>query len=388
MGHIYAVLGAGRQGVAAAYDMARFGDADSVILADVDGSLAETAARRVNELLDSAVAASAQVDVADKAGLIEFLRPVDAVLSAVPYRFNLAVARACVASHTHMCDLGGNTDVVWLQVALNDQAQAAGVSIVPDCGLQPGMGNTMAVYGMEQMSDPAEVRIWVGGLPLEPRPPFDYLLTFNVEGLTNEYDELSIVLQDGKRVGLPAFEQVEELDFPEPVGRCEAFLTTGGSSTCPWTFEGKLQTYVEKTVRYLGHSQTFRAFRDLGLFGRQPVQVGEVSVAPRDFYHTLLAPKIDFPEDRDVIVLRIEVKGRDNGRDKRVLVDMIDFYDPETGFRAMERTTGWPAAIVAQMQVGGQIELGAIPLEIAVPPVPFLEELRKRQFQLSISVSE
>lgn len=388
MGFNYAVLGAGRQGVAAAYDMVRFGDADSVILADVDPALAKAAATRVNQLLDTDMVSAAQVDVADEASLTEFLRPIDAVLSAVPYRFNLLVTRACVAAHTHMCDLGGNTDVVWSQLALNEQAQAAGVSVVPDCGLQPGMGNTLAVYGMQEMSDPAEARIWVGGLPLEPRPPFDYLLTFNVEGLTNEYDELSIVLQDGKRVGLPAFGGIEELDFPEPVGRCEAFLTTGGTSTCPWTFEGQLKTYVEKTVRYPGHAHAFRAFRDLGLFGREPVQVGEVSVVPRDFYHTLLAPKIDFPEDRDVIVLRVEVKGQHHGQAKTVVVDMIDFHDPETNFRAMERTTGWPAAIVAQMQARGQVQPGAIPLEIAVPPVPFLDEVRKRQFQLSISISE
>jgi lysine 6-dehydrogenase len=387
MSFTYAVLGAGRQGVAAAYDMIRFGDARAVVLVDLDWDLAAGAAERVNRLTGSTLASAAQVDVADARELVAFLEPVNALLSAVPYAFNPTVTRACIASGTHMCDLGGNTDVVWSQLALDAEAQAAGISIVPDCGLQPGMGNTLAVYAMDQMSDPRDVRIWVGGLAQQPRPPFDFLLTFNVEGLTNEYDEMSIVLQDGARVALPAFEGFEEIDFPPPAGRCEAFLTTGGTSTCPWTFEGKLQTYVEKTVRYAGHMTAFRAFRDLGLFGRQPVKVGEAVVAPRDLYHALLQSRIDFPADRDLVVLRVRCDGKDGGHAKSVTLDLMDFHDPATGFRAMERTTGWPAAIVAQMQARGQIDPGAAPLEQAVPPAPFLAELRKRGFELTETIT-
>jgi lysine 6-dehydrogenase len=388
MGYTYAVLGAGRQGVAAAYDMIRFGHAERVILADLDGDLAKAAAQRVNQLTESALVSGVQVDATDVGRLAGFLEPVDALLSAVPYRFNLMIARACVASHTHMCDLGGNTDVVWSQLELDQAAQAAGISIVPDCGLQPGMGNTLAVHAMGQMDDPKDVRIWVGGLAQGPRPPFDFLLTFNIEGLTNEYDERSIVLQDGVRIALRAFEGLEEIDFPAPVGHCEAFLTTGGTSTCPWTFEGKLRTYVEKTVRYPGHMAMFRAFRDLGLFARQPVRVGNDPVVPRELYHTLLQPLIDFPEDRDIVVLRVQCEGQNEGRARRVTLDLMDLYDPTTGFRAMERTTGWPAAIVAQMMARGMVKTGGAPLERAVPPQPFLEELSRRGFNLTETVWE
>jgi lysine 6-dehydrogenase len=387
MSFTYAVLGAGRQGVAAAYDMVRFGDARKVILADQDGNLAAAAAERVNRLTASTVTSAAQVDVTDADRLRDYLEPVDALLSAVPYALNVLVTRACITSKTHLCDLGGNTEVVWQQLALRDEALAAGVSIVPDCGLQPGMGNTLAVHAMAQMSHPRDVRIWVGGLAQDPRPPFDFLLTFNVEGLTNEYDEISIVIQDGARVALPAFDGLETIDFPAPAGRCEAFLTTGGTSTCPWTFAGKLRTYVEKTVRYPGHMATFRAFRDLGLFGRQPVQVGQAVVRPRDLYHALLQPRIDYPEDRDLVVLRVRCDGEDDGHAKSVTLDLMDFYDSETGFRAMERTTGWPAAIVAQLQARGVVHPGAVPLEAAVPPGPFLAEVRKRGFELSETVT-
>jgi lysine 6-dehydrogenase len=388
MPYTYAILGAGRQGVAAAYDMIQFGEPRSVLVADLNGDLAAAAAERVNRLANSHLASGWQVDVTDESQLVSFLKPVDALLSAVPYAFNLGIARACVASRTHMCDLGGNTDVVWSQLALDHQARPAGVSIVPDCGLQPGMGNTLAVYAMGRMDRPQDVRIWVGGLAQEPRPPFGFLLSFNIEGLTNEYDEMSMVLEDSKRVALPAFEGIEEIEFPPPVGRCEAFLTTGGTSTCPWTFEGKLRTYVEKTVRYPGHAATFRAFRDLGLFGRQTVRAGDLAVVPRDVYHALLQPRIEFPEDRDLVVLRVQCDGENAGRSARITLDLMDFHDPVTGFRAMERTTGWPAAIVAQMQARGQVTSGATRLEDAVTPEPFLVELRKRKFSLTETVWE
>lgn len=388
MGYVYAVLGAGRQGVAAAYDMARFGSADAVILADQDGKLAAAAAARVNELTGGSIASAEQVDVRNLQALTAFLSPIDALLSAVPYALNLEVARGCIASGTHMTDLGGNTDVTWSELALNAEARAAGISIVPDCGLQPGMGNTLAVYAMEQMSDPKDVSIYVGGLPLQPRAPFDYLLTFNIEGLTNEYDLESVVLRDGRRVALPAFEGLESLSFPAPVGQCEAFLTTGGTSTCPWSFEGKLRSYVEKTVRYPGHMAAFRAFRDLGLFDRDPLAVGDVRVRPRDLYHALLEPRINFPADQDIVVLRVICRGTDHGRTKAVTVEMMDVYDKVTGFRAMERTTGWPAAIVTQLQARGVIAPGAVPLETSVPTGAFLAELRRRDFQLTETTTE
>jgi lysine 6-dehydrogenase len=388
MSYTYAVLGAGRQGIAAAFDMARFGDADRVVIADRDAALAAAGAERVRALTGHGGIESCAVDVADRDALVALLEPVDALLSAVPYALNLRVARAAIAARTHMCDLGGNTDVTWAELALHEEACEAGISIVPDCGLQPGMGNTLAVHAMRVMSHPRDVAIYVGGLPLHPRPPFSYLLTFNIEGLTNEYDLESIVIQEGVRTALPAFSAREEIAFPEPVGRCEAFLTTGGTSTCPWTFEGQLDSYVEKTVRYPGHAAAFGAFRDLGLFRRDPLRIGDADIEPRAFYHALLEPLISYPDDPDIVVLRVICTGQHEGRSMEVVIEMMDQYDPATGFRAMERTTGWPAAIVSQLQARGMIAPGAVPLETSVPPAAFLDEIRRRDFNLTQTIVE
>jgi lysine 6-dehydrogenase len=287
-----------------------------------------------------------------------------------------------------MCDLGGHTDTVWQELELHEQARAAGVSILPDCGLMPGMGNTLAVYAMSQMLQPQHVRIFVGGLPCDPRPPFDYLLTFHVAGLSNEYAGHAIYLRNGEIAEVPVFSELEMLDFPEPVGQCEAFVTSGGTSTCPWTFRGKLLTYEEKTVRYPGHCVAFKAFADLGLLDQTPVEVGGGAVVPREVFHTLLEPRISFPQDTDLVVLRVLCSGEDmEGRHVDVTLDVIDFQDDQTGFRAMERMTGFPAAIVAHLMAAGQTPRGAVPLEQSVDGAAFVAQWRRRGLPLSESIS-
>jgi len=384
MGCNYVVLGAGRQGTAAAYDLLRYGQARSLVIADHDAELAHQAADKVNVLLQSDLTQAAVVDVTDQAALVNLLCGTDAVVSAVPYRFNLGVARAAIEAGTSMCDLGGNTELVRQELALDEEAKAAGVSIIPDCGLMPGLGNTLAVYAMGQMAQPQHVRIFVGGLPRYPRPPFDYLLTFHIAGLSNEYAGHAIYLRNGAIVEVAVFSELEMLDFPEPVGRCEAFVTSGGTSTCPWTFEGRLLTYEEKTVRYPGHCVAFKAFADLGLLDQTAIEVGEVSVVPREVFHVLLEPKISYPEDKDLVVLRVLCSGVNAaGRLVEAKLEAIDFHDPATGFRAMERMTGFPAAIVAHLLATGQTPRGALPLETAVDGRAFVAEWRKRGLPLS-----
>ncbi len=387
MGKRYGVVGGGRQGTAAAYDMAVWGDADAVIIADKDLDAAQRSAERVNMLVGRPVAQAEQVDVTDERALVSVLTGLDAFLSAVPYYFNLDIAKAAVKARASMCDLGGNTEIVRSELALDEQAERAGISIVPDCGQVPGMGTSLCVYAMSLLDKPEEVFLWDGGLDSNPRPPFNYILTFNIAGLTNEYYGSTTFIRDGKLVEVPTFQEYEEIDFPPPVGRLEAFTTAGGTSTAPWTFLGKLKTYQNKTVRYKGHFAQWRAFLDLGLLEEEPIEVQGVKVSPRQVLHTLLEPKIlATPEDRDLVVIRVKCLGEKDGRRAEVQLDLMDFYDEKTHFTAMERTTGWHASIVAIMMAHGETPKGAKPVEIAVDGPRFAEEMRKRGFDLRESI--
>ncbi len=386
MGYTYAVVGAGRQGTAAAYDMAKQGDAEKVLIGDVSLKNAEKAANRVNKILKIKIAEAKQVDVEDYSSLVDFLTGVDAFLSSVPYYYNLEIAKAAIEAKASMCDLGGNTDLVKEQLKLNAQAKEAGISIVPDCGQVPGMGTTLCVYAMSLLNKPREVFMWDGGLPQNPRPPFNYLLTFNIEGLTNEYAEPTLFLRDGKLVEIQPLEELEELDFPDPIGRLEAFTTGGGTSTAPWTFEGKLMTYQNKTVRYPGHFAQLRAWWDLGLLDSKPLLIDNQEVIPRKVFHSLLEPKVVIPGDKDLVVIRIKCLGQKNGQEAEVILDLIDYYDENTGFTAMERTTGWDASIVAIMMAQGKVQKGAIPVELAIPGDYFVDELAKRGIKVSVKI--
>jgi lysine 6-dehydrogenase len=390
MAYTYAVLGAGRQGTASGYDMARWGEAKRVILADKDLAIAQRAAHRVNQLIGSDIAQAAQVDVTDMAAVEQVLRGVDAFVSAVPYYFNLEITRVAVKVRANMCDLGGNTDIVRQQHAFDAEAQKQGISIIPDCGQVPGLGTSLTVYTMGLLDETTDVYMWDGGLPQNPQPPFNYLLTFHIAGLTNEYAEPGIFLRDGKITLVEPMTELETVEFPDSVGTLEAFVAGGGTSTMPWTFEGKLRTLQNLTLRYPGHLQKLRAFWDLGLWDLKPVLAGKNEVVPREVFHALYEPKVTFPSDpeksKDIVLVRIKAQGKKDGRTAQALVELVDRFDEETGFTAMERTTGWDAAIVAEMMAHGLTPRGAGGVESFVPAVTFMKELRKRGFHIKEQV--
>jgi lysine 6-dehydrogenase len=366
--------------------MARFGDAAGVRIADVEPAAARRAADRVNGLLGRSICTPATVDVTDAGALREFLRDVDSFLSAVPYWNNPLIARVAIEARASMTDLGGNTDLVREQLALSPQAEAAGIAMVPDCGQVPGMGTSLSVYAMSLLDETDEVTFWDGGNPLHPRPPFNYILTFNIAGLTNEYHGVAHFLRDGRRVEVPTFqvEDYEVVDFPEPIGRMEAFVAGGGTSTMPWTFEGKLRTLWNKTLRWPGHFAEWKAYMDAGLLETEPIDAGGVRVVPRDVLHALLDPKIRArPGEPDLVIVRVLAKGRRGGREAQVVVELIDRFDEATGFTAMERTTGWDGSIKAIMNAHGVTPRGAHPAEVAVPGPLYAEELRRRGFSLT-----
>jgi lysine 6-dehydrogenase len=311
---------------------------------------------------------------------------VDGFLSAVPYYYNLELTQLAIQARAHMVDLGGNTDIVRQQHALDADARAAGVSIIPDCGQVPGMGTSLMLYTMSQLDQAEDVYMWDGGLPQNPRPPFNYLLTFHIAGLTNEYAEPAIFLRDWKVTQVEPMTELEQVEFPAPIGILEAFVAGGGTSTMPFSYQGKLRTLQNLTLRWPGHYHQLRAFWDLGLWSLEPQQVGEQMVVPRDVFHTLFEPKVTFPDDKDLVLIRVKVLGVKDGAPAQATVDLEDYFDPVTGFTAMERTTGWDAAIVLAMAARGQTPRGAGGVETFVPAALFVDELYRRGFQITKKV--
>ena len=375
--YTYIILGAGRQGTAAAYDLAMYGEAAQVIMADASLSAAHAAASRVNQLAGWEAASGHELDVTDGLKLRSLLEKGSVALSAVPYYFNLEITRAAITTKTHLTDMGGNTDVVWGQLAMKDEASSAGISIVPDCGMGPGLINTMGAYVIELLDNPQEICIYDAGLPQNPIPPWNYQLTFHINGLTNEMDGEAVFLRNGEIVKVPTLTETEFIELPG-LGRLEAEVTSGGTSTAPWTFQDKLLRYENKVLRYPGHFEWLRAFKALGLFSEEPILVAGQHIVPRDVYHALLEPKISSSQVEDVAIIRARGSGVKDGHPTVVNVDLIDYFDPQTGFSAMERLTGWHCSIMMTFQARGVVSPGVVPVEIAVPPGRYLGEFERR----------
>ncbi len=382
------VIGAGMMGSAAAYDMALAADVEAVTLADMDKGRARDAAKRVNKLAKTKKVRPAQIDASSERAARKLMRGHDAALSAVPYFFNLALAKAAIAAHCHFADLGGNNTVVRQELALDKKAARSDVAIAPDCGLSPGMASILAGELMRRIGGrAAALKIYVGGLPQEPKPPFNYQLVFSIEGLINEYVEPARVLRKGKLTMVEPLSEAEPFriaGFPE----LEAFHTSGGTSTLPETFAGQVGECFEKTLRYPGHLAMLQALYHLGLFSSELRRIGKTEIAPRALTAQLMCEKFAGDEP-DVTIMRVEAHEPAPGRLQSLVAGekprriasftLVDRSDPETHMTSMMRTTAWPASVVVQMLAGGAIaRRGAILQERDVPAGRFLNEMAAR----------
>ena len=380
------VLGAGWMGRAVVFDLLRNHHMERIIVADANAqALKETEAfvKAENDLRFLAK----KINVEDEEALKKLMSQVDTVVSAVTYKYNYKLARLAVQCGCNFCDLGGNNTIVAQELSLHDKAKKKNITIIPDCGLAPGMVSVLVADGIGQMDETTDVQIRVGGLPLEPRPPMNYKLVFSVHGLINEYVEPCVKIQSGEVVTVDPMVDVEELEFPAPFGKLEAFNTSGGTSTLPQTYLGKVKNLDYKTIRYPGHAAQFKLLMDLGLTESKPVKVGNDTVVPRDLLAQNLT-KVLTMEGRDAVLVRVTVKGIKDGNPKEIQYQIVDYGDASNNITAMMRLTSYPISVIAQMMTEGKItEKGAVPQELAVPTRSFIEALRARNIDIQITES-
>ncbi len=373
------VLGSGLQGSACAYDLLQDKDVSEVRLADVHvGHLPEFLAPHSGPRL-----IPTPLDVRDHAAVLGAMRGCDAVMSAIPYYFNFDMARLAVEAGVHFCDLGGNTEIVFKQKELDAEARKKNLTIVPDCGLAPGMVNILAEYGIKQLDTVDAVKIFVGGLPQHPEPPLNYMLVYSLEGALDYYTTLSWVLRDGKRTQVKALSEREPVAFESPLGELEAFHTAGGLSTMAFRYEGKIPTMEYKTLRYPGHAAIMENIRALGLLDLEPVDVKGTKVVPRDVFIAVVGPRLNKPAGRDLVALRVVVSGKKAGKSATKTFQLVDRYDEAHHVSAMMRTTGYSLSITGLMQVRGQVKPSGVHTpDECMPAEAYIAELRKRGIDL------
>ena len=375
------VLGAGRMGLGAVFDLAHNSpEVEVVTVADSNLEKAEAVAKTVN----SEKVTAHQIDVSNVSEVIELMRAHDSAISCVNYWYNAELSKAAIATSTNFCDLGGNNYIVDEQLAMDEEAKAAGINIIPDCGLAPGMVSILAVHGAKRFDETDEIHIRVGGLPQNPKPPLDYQLVFSVEGLINEYIEVARVVRDGQITEVESMTEIESLEFDD-FPPLEAFQTSGGTSTLPDTFLGQIKELDYKTIRYAGHCEKFKTMIDLGLCSSEEIVVDYQKINPRKVFGELLTKHLPADEP-DYVLVRLEFVGKTGGETKRLRYDIVDRQDEATNLSAMMRTTAFPASIIAQMMAKGNVLMrGATPQEKAIDAEQFVAELARRNIVIKES---
>lgn len=379
----FLVLGSGMMGSAIALDLSRSPDVTKITLADADLLRAEQAAHNIGSPLVHPV----DLNVSMIDAVVDLMKQHHCVFGAVSFQYNSILTKAAIEAGVHFCDLGGNDEVVRNQLTLHHQARKAGVLIIPNCGLAPGLANILAARGTEHFDSVDSVQLRVGGLPQHPRPPFNYQLVFSVEGLINEYCGTSTVLREGKVTQVDTLTEIETVEFPEPLGVLEAFHTSGGSSLLPTLFEGKVRQLDYKTLRYRGHCEKFKVLLDLGFASNEPITLGSNLLTAKEFFIELLNRKLD-SGGKDLVALKVSIKGVHEGKTRTLTFDLIDFYDEISNITAMMRTTSYPTSIIGQMIVKGIVtERGVLTPESCVPLEPLLLELANRNILIRKSWS-
>ena len=368
------VLGAGLQGSACAYDLLQDKEVTEVRLADLQvGHIPDFLAPYSGPRL-----IPTPLDVRDHDAVLAIMRQCDAVMSAIPYYFNFELAKLAVEAGVHFCDLGGNTEIVFKQKELDAEARRKNITVVPDCGLAPGMVNILAEYGIRQLDTVDSVTIFVGGLPQHPEPPLNYMLVYSLEGALDYYTTLSWVLRNGKRTHVKALSEREPVTF-DSLGTLEAFHTAGGLSTMAFRYEGKIPTMEYKTLRYPGHAALMEDIRSMGLLDLAPVDVKGMKVVPRDAFIASVMPKLHKPKGRDLVALRVVVSGTKGGAPAAKTFELVDRYDEAHDISAMMRTTGYSLSITGLMQARGQVTPpGVHTPDECIPAAAYIAELRRR----------
>jgi lysine 6-dehydrogenase len=372
------VLGAGKMGHGAVYDLVHNSpEVESVTVADFDLKKAEEVANRVGT--DKVTAK--HINVENYADVVSLMKDHDSAISCVNYWYNVELSKAAIETKTNFCDLGGNNYIVDEQLAMDETAKNIGINIIPDCGLAPGMVSILAMHGAKRFDEIEEIHIRVGGLPQKPKTLLEYQLVFSVEGLINEYIEVARVIRDGKIVEVESMTEIESLSF-EGFPPLEAFQTSGGTSTLPDTFLGKIKQLDYKTIRYAGHCEKFKTMIDLGLCSSEELLVDYVNVKPRKVFGELLTKHLPADEP-DYVLVRLDFVGKKDGETKKLRFDIVDKEDETTGLSAMMRTTAFPASIIAQMMAKGDVLMrGATPQEKAIDSDKFVAELAKRNIKV------
>ncbi|MBE0512488.1 saccharopine dehydrogenase NADP-binding domain-containing protein [Candidatus Bathyarchaeota archaeon] len=388
------VLGVGKQGSVLVRDLIESDEVSEVVAGDRD---IERLKQCVDKLESEKVRAE-QIDVTDHAKLVRLMRRrFDVVANALLWKYSVDVAKAAIEVGVNYVDLGPSPNVF----ELDEAAKAAEVTVIPSCGLDPGIDIILEGYGAKKLDTVERIHMWCGGIPQKNTPAYNSPLRYKIswwwEGAISTYCGTAKILRDGKIVEVEKLSgpgNPEIITFTEPVGECEAFYVGAPLLLIEHLGLKNVKEAWSKTVRWPGHCDIWRKLIDFGLTRTDlRLKIKGCEVTPREFLVELGEKTLQYEKgEGDLVVQRVHVLGQKNGERTLYAYEFMDFYDEENDTTAMARTTAYPCSIVAQMIARGDIKekgvvhAGKIGWNIQLAE-NFFSELAKRGIHIKETVT-
>ena len=352
------IFGAGLMGSTIAYDLVKSREVEEVTLCDVDVS-------RLTKARQEIVSPKLRLkkhDVRRRVQTVDLLRRSDVGIGALPYDLCEYSIKATLAAAVDYVDLiyGWRYE----HSSISRIAERRGITIIPACGLAPGLSNVLAWAAADQLDSVREVHIKTGGIPERPKPPLNYRIVFSFEAVLEEYLRKARIVRNGRITDVEALSGLEQITFPRPIGRCECFYTDGLSSLIQTIRHVKEMD--EKTIRWPGHVAQIKTLIESGVLDTKPITHNGHKIIPRKFTAQILSDRLSLRNEKDLTLLRVDVKGKKNGKIVRSRYDMIDHFDSRNHITSMARTTSYPCAAAALLLGTSRIGVtGLVPPEIA-----------------------
>ena len=366
------IIGAGAIGSRIASELARRDEVEEVRVCDAGSR----ALKLLHDSVESPKVRSYQVDGRDESVLRPIVTGSSCIVGCAAPELNPVIAALSIDLGIHFCDMGGSGEVLHAEMDLNDAARDRGVWVLPNCGLAPGLINLLCLLGVEQFDEVDTVHLRVGDVPLHPEPPFNFRLSVSARKLIDDYSLPAYILRDGDVIEVDPLSDVEEIYFPAPFGRLEAFFTAGSLNTLARELQGRVRTLDLKTVRWPGHASQMRFLLGLG-FGEKRI----IDVRTHLTYNDVLVRRMQQKlgtEHEDAVLLRTCITGTHEGRDKTLVYEMIERYDEENRISAMRKCTSIPTSTIAFMLASGVLDGGGVaPPETTMPKRKVLDEVKR-----------
>ena len=345
------ILGVGRVGNAIVRDLARD---DRYSIKAVD-----RAQKALDRLKQNGCASTIHADLGDRGVIEKMVGDSDLVISAVPGDMGFETLKQIITMGKDVVDISFFPEDA---LSLDEQARSKGVTAVVDCGVAPGLCNILAGHVHNQLDRLESYICYVGGLPVIREWPYEYKAVFSPSDVIEEYTRPARSVLNGHEVVMPALSEVELIDFPE-VGTLEAF-NTDGIRTMKDTL--KIPNMIEKTMRYPGHANLMRIFKESGFFSTEAIEVDGYPVKPLSLTSKLLFDQWQLKEgEEDFTVMKVVVDGFKGMDKQRYTYDLLDRYDHRSRITSMARTTGYTCSIVARQILGGKFQkIGICPPEL------------------------